>query len=63
VFQLAEIAAECLLLLVGQFLVVEHQHGAAVHAGFDRGDVILAERLSDIDAGHLAGEDRGELAD
>ena len=44
------------LLLVGQLLAAEHQHGKFVHAGFDGRDVGLRERLGDVDAGDLAGE-------
>ena len=46
------------LLLVGDVLVVEHQHGVAVHAGLDGRDLVRAERLGDVDARDLADEER-----
>ena len=61
--QLAEIAAELELLFVGQRLVAEHQHGVAVHAGLDRGNLFPAQRLRNVDAGHLADEDRMDRTD
>ena len=51
------------LLVVGDVLVAEDQHRVAVHAGLDRRDVRLAQRLAQIDAAHLAGENRMDLAD
>ena len=54
--QLAELAREGELLLVGDVLVAEHQHGVLVHAGLDRRDVVAPERLAAIDAGDLGGE-------
>ena len=57
-FQRAEVAAELLLLLIGEVLVVEHQHGVPIHAGFQRRDLIARQRLGDVEAGDLAGEAR-----
>src|SRR5438067_3944586 len=61
--QLAEMAGEGELLVVGDRLVAEHQHRVTVHAGFDRGDLVRAERLAAIDAGYLADEHRMQWAD
>ena len=59
---LAEVAAERDLLLVGELLVVEHQHGIAIHAGLDRRDLVGLERPAQIDAADLADEQRMQLA-
>ena len=61
--QFAEIAAEFELLFVGQGLVGKHQDGIAVHARFDRRHLVARERPRDVDAGHLADEDRMNLTD
>ena len=58
-----ECAAEGELLLVGDVLVVEHQHGVAVHAGVDRRGVRGAERLAEIEARDLAADDRVKRPD
>ena len=47
---LAEIAAERNLLIVGDVLVVKHQHGVAVHAGLDGGDIRGRQRSGQVDA-------------
>ena len=56
--QRAEVAAERKLRLVGEVLVVEHQHAVLVHAGGDRRGIGVRQRLGDVDAGDLAGEER-----
>jgi len=58
---LAEIAAEGELLLVGDRLVVEYQDGVAVHGSLDRRRLLGGERLAQIDAVDLADEDRMDL--
>jgi hypothetical protein len=63
VLDLAEIARERHLLVVGQLLVVEDEDGVLVHAGLDGGDVLAAERLGEVSARDLADEDGMELAD
>ena len=45
VLDVAEIAGERHLLLVGELLVVEHQHGMLVHAGLDGRHVLRARGL------------------
>ena len=60
---LAEVFREFDLLVVGDVLIVEHQHRVTVHAGIDRGSLLAGQRLSQIDAGHLAGEHGMDLAD
>ena len=62
-FELAEMAGEDELRLVGEKLIAEHQHRIPVHARFDRGDLVRAERLMAIDAGDLADEQRMQWAD
>ena len=59
----AEVGAEHHLLLVGEPLIAEHEDGVLVHAGLDSSDLGLADRLGDVDAGHLAGEARRHSAD
>src|ERR1700730_2897021 len=59
----AEVTAELDLLVVGHRLIVEHQHGIFVHAGFDRSDLLARERLGEVDAGNLAGKAGADLAD
>jgi hypothetical protein len=56
--QRAEVAAERKLRLVGEVLVVEHQHAVLVHAGGDRRRVRVRQRLRDVDAGDLTREER-----
>jgi hypothetical protein len=60
VLDLAKIAREGDLLLVGDVLIVEHQYGMAIHARFDRRDILAREQLGEIAAGHLTGEDERE---
>ena len=43
--QRSEIAAERFLLVVGEALVVEHQHGVAIHAGFEFRDLCRASAV------------------
>ena len=45
-----EVAAERKLRLVGEVLVVEHQHAVLVHAGGECGRLGVRERLRDVDA-------------
>ncbi len=59
---LAEIAAEGELLLVGDVLIVEHQHGIAVHPRLDRRRLVRREGLAQIDARDLADEHRMDLS-
>ena len=49
-FALAEIQRERQLLLVGDILAAEDQHGIFVHAGLDRGRFVLGQGLAQIDA-------------
>jgi hypothetical protein len=63
VLDVAEVAGESHLLLVGDGLAGEHQHGVLVHARLDGGHLLARERLGDVDAGHLADEDRVEGTD
>ena len=50
-FQFTEVAAEITLLLVGQWLVAEHQHGVPIHARLDGRDLVGGQRAADVDAG------------
>ena len=63
VLQGAEVAAERHLLLVGEHLVVEHEHGVAIHPGLDGRHLVARERTGDVDARDLADEDRMDLAE
>ena len=60
--QRAEVARERALRVVGQALVVEHQHGVAIHARLDRRHVFARQGLRDVDPGHFAGECRRDLS-
>ena len=51
------------LLLVGQLLAGEDQHGILVHAGLDGGHLLRRQRLGDIDAGDLADDCGMDRAD
>jgi hypothetical protein len=53
---LAEASGKCDLLLVGQWLIVEHQHRMPVHAGMDRLHPGRIERCAQIDAFDHRGE-------
>ena len=61
--ELAEVAREGDLLRVGDVLAVKDQHRMPVHALVDRGGVLAAERLRQIDAGNLADEHGMDLFD
>src|SRR5262249_982012 len=61
--QLAEIEREGELLLVGEVLAVEHEHGASVHPRLDRRRLSAADRPGDVDARHLSGELGSQRAD
>ena len=63
VFDLAEIAGESDLLLVGDVLLVEDENRIAVHAFVDRRDFVARQRPAQIDARHFADKDRVDLAD
>ena len=61
--QFAEMAGEGELLVIGDRLLAEHQHGVTVHAVFDRRDLACVERVAAIDAGDLADEHRMQRPD
>ena len=63
VFERAEVAAERHLLLVGDLLVVEHEHRVAIHPRLDPRHLVGGERPADVDAGHFAHEHGMDLAD
>ena len=63
VLDLAEIAREGDLLLVGDVLIVKHEDGVAVHPGLDRRDLVRGQRPTQIDPGHFADKHRMNLAD
>ncbi len=63
VLEIAEVAAERHLLLVGDLLVVEDEHGVAVHPRLDGAHLVWRERLREVDSGYPAHEDRMDLAD
>ena len=58
-----EIAREGQLLLVGEILPRQHQHGVFIHAGVDGGDLGGRERPRRVDAGQTAADMRGERLD
>ena len=61
-FQLPETATEGELLVVGEALVVKHQHRVLVHSGVNCTDLTGGKRLRKIDAGNLSGKARSDLA-
>ncbi len=63
IFALAEIQRKGQLLLVGQVLIVEQQHGVFIHAGLDIPGLLLCQRLAQIDARYLAEKIRVKLPD
>src|SRR5712672_393734 len=63
ILALAEIQRERHLLLVGNVLIAEQQHGVSVHAGLDVGGFLRRQRLPQIDAGNLAEKMRVKLPD
>ena len=63
ILELAEMAGERDLLLVGDVLVAKDEHGIFVHARLDRSDLLWAERLAAIDTRNFSGKDRVERAD
>jgi hypothetical protein len=63
VLQLAEVAAERHLLLVGHRLAVEDEHGILVHAGLDGSHLLGRDGPGDVDARHLTHEHGADLAD
>jgi hypothetical protein len=62
VLDLPQAPGEGELLLVAQRLIVEHEHGVAVHAVVDPCDLLLGERLGQVDAVDLGGEAWTDLA-
>ena len=60
---LAEIQRKGQLLLVGDVLAVEYQHGVFVHRRLDLARLLLRQRLAQIEAGHLADKMLVQLAD
>ena len=60
---LAEIQRKGQLLLVGNVLAVEDQHGVFVHAGLDVGRLLLRQRLAQIDTRNFAEKMRMKLPD
>ena len=62
-FELAEIAGERDLLIVGDVLVPKDQHGKSVHARLDRGDLLRDERPAAIDPLDFTNEHGVDLAD
>src|SRR5260221_10189753 len=61
ILDLAEIAGEGDLLLVGDVLVVKDQYRVAVHPGVDRRDIVARQRLPQINPRDLADKDRVTL--
>jgi hypothetical protein len=59
----AEALREGQLLLVGEGLIVEDQHGVLVHALVNGRNILGRERLGEVEAGGLADETRTDLAD
>src|ERR1051326_1416323 len=62
ILDLAEIAGERDLLLVGDVLIVKDEDGIAVHPGLDRRDVLAWQRPPQIHPRDLADKDRMDLA-
>ena len=58
-----ETLGEVELLLVGEILIAEHQHGVRVHAGADRFQRGAIMHLAQIDRAHFAGEYGRERGD
>src|SRR3984893_18465481 len=63
ILALAEIERERHLLLVGDVLTGEQQHGVFVHAGLDVARLLRRQRLAQIDARNLAEKMRVKLPD
>jgi hypothetical protein len=61
--ELAKVATERKLLVVGQLLVAEHQHRVLVHSRLDRSHLVPAQRTRNVDAQDFAHEDRMNRAD
>ena len=62
ILDLAEIAGEGDLLVVGDVLVVEHQDRATIHPRLDRPDLVARRGRPQIDARYLADENGVHLA-
>jgi hypothetical protein len=54
--QVPKVQAERDLLLVGEALTAQQEHGVPVHPGIDRRSIPAAERLADVDARHFSRE-------
>jgi hypothetical protein len=63
IFAFAEIARKRQLLLVGDVLVAEQQHGVFIHAGFDIPGLLRRQRLARIDARDFTEKMRVKLPD
>src|SRR5215472_11853759 len=63
VLQLPEMAGKRDLLVVGEVLIAENEHGKFVHAGLDRIDLLCAQRIVAVNPRNLADENRVERAD
>jgi hypothetical protein len=61
ILDLAEIAGEGDLLLVGDILIVKDEHGVTIHPPVDCRDTVARQRLPQIDTRHLADKDRVDL--
>src|SRR6516165_11564982 len=61
--ELAEVAGEGELLLVGDVLLAEHKNGVLVHAGLDRRHFHGAERATAVDPGDLPDKHRMQRTD
>ena len=57
--QLAEQAAECLVLIEGQLLVAEEQHLMRHQRVVHFLELLVAERLAQVDAGNFRADGRG----
>ena len=62
VLDVAQAPREGELLVVGDPLVVEDEHGVPVHAGVDRLDLVGRQRPGHVDAFHFRGEAQADLA-
>src|SRR5213592_1454565 len=63
ILTLAEIARKRQLLVVGDVLVAEQQHGVFIHAGFDILGLLRGQRLAQIDARDFTEKMRVKLPD
>jgi hypothetical protein len=56
ILALAEIPRKRQLLVVGDILIAEQQHGMLVHAGFDVRRLLRRQRFAQVDAGDFVEE-------